>query len=105
MTRCSVAFRPNEVGDRRTRTIGPDHEFSRNLRVVSLRIPEMRAAHAALGGSHEVDQPGSIRDLGTGFAGGVHEQPVDDGAPRRVQTIHAVLRLDLDVNDVISVME
>ena len=105
MTRCSVPFRSNEVGDRRAHTIGPDHEFSRNLRVVSVRIPEMHAAHAALGGSHEVDQPGSIRDLGTGFASGVHEQPVDDGAPRRVQTIDAVLRLDLNVDDVISVME
>ena len=105
MSACVVAFRSDEVSDGRAHTIGADHELSGNFGFPSIRVPETDAAHAAVGGAREVDQPGSVRDLGTGFASGIDEQRVDDRAPRRVQTIDAVLRLDLDLHGRISVVE
>ena len=105
MTTCSIASRADETSDRGSYAIGSDHEFSRHLALPPTTIPEAYAADATVARANEVDELRFERDLGTGSSRGIDEQPVNDGTPRRVETINVVLRFDLHRDDFVAIVK
>src|SRR6185503_19008336 len=101
----SIAVRANETSDRGADPIGADHEFSRYLALPLLTIPEAHATDTPVVRAGEVDELRFERDLGAGSPRGIDKQPVDDGAPGRVQTIDVVLRFDLHRHDFIAIVK
>src|SRR2546425_12411473 len=98
MPTCSIASRADETSDRRSHTIGSDHKVRRHMALPLVTIRQAYAADATVAGADQVDELCFEGDLGPGALRGIDKQPVNDGTPRRVQTVNAVLRLDLHVD-------
>ncbi len=105
MTSGSVAFRADETRDGRTDTIGPDHEFSRNLPLPIMTIFEAHTGDATVVRTDQIDELRFERDHCTGFLRGIDKQSVNDSTPRCVETIDVVLRFDLHRDDLIAVVK
>src|SRR4030095_8686857 len=105
MTASSIAFRADEPSDGGSYAIGSDHQFSRHLALPLVNILEADAADAAVVRADEVDKVCFERELGTGALRRVDKQPVNDGAPRRVEAINIVLRFDRHLDDLVAIVK
>jgi hypothetical protein len=105
MTTGSIAFRADETRDRRTDTIGSDHEFSRNLPLPIMTIFEEHTGDATVVRADQIDELRFERDRCTGLLRGIGKQPVNDSTPRCVETLNVVLRFDLYRDDLIAVVK
>ena len=105
MSTCSIAARVDETSDRGPHPIGSDHEFSRHVALPLTAIPETYAANAIVVRAEEVDEMRFERDLSAGVARGIDKHPVNNGAPRCVETINVVLRFDLHRDDLVAIVK
>ena len=105
MTTGSIAFRADETRDRRTDTIGSDHEFSRNLPLPIMTIFEAHTGDATVVRADQIDELRFEHDRCTGLLRGIDKQPVNDSTPRCVETINVVLRFDLHRDDLVAVVK
>jgi len=101
----SIAFRADKTRDRRTDTVGADHEFSRNLPLPIMTIFEANAGDTTVVRADQIDELRFEHDRRTGLLRGIDKQPVNDSTPRCVETIHVVLRFDRHRDDLVSVVK
>src|SRR4029453_5376218 len=85
--------------------MGSDHEFSRNLPLSIMTIPEADATNATVVRADKIDEVRFERDLGSGSSRGIDKQPVNDGTPGRVEPLNAVLRFDLHRHDLVAIVK
>ena len=70
-----------------------------------MTVPEADATNPTVVRADEVDESRFERDLGTGSSCGIDKQPVNDGTPRRVETLNAVLRFDPHRDDLVAIVK
>ena len=70
-----------------------------------MTIPEADARDTTVVRADEVDESRFERDLSTGSSRCIDKQPVNDGTPRRVETIDAVLRFDLHLDNLVAIVK
>jgi hypothetical protein len=105
MTTFAIASRAGETSDRGSDTVGSDHEISGHLALPLMTIPEAYAADAPVSRADEVDELRFERDLGAGSSRGIDKHPVNDGSPRRVEPVDVVLRFDLHLHELVTIMK
>src|SRR4029453_16012353 len=105
MTTGSIAFRADETRDRRTDTVGADHEFSPNLPLPIMTIFEANTGNATVVRADQIDELRFEHDRCTGSLRGIDQQPVNDSTPRWVKTIDVVLRFDRHRDDLVAVVK
>ncbi len=70
-----------------------------------MTIPEADARDTTVVRADEVDESRFERDLGTGSSRCIDKQSVNDGTPRRVETINVVLRFDLHLDHLVAIVK
>ena len=105
MTTGSIAFRADETRDRRTDTIGADHEFSRNLTLPIIPVFEAHSRDATVVRADQIDELRFERDRCPRLLRRIDQDPVNDRAPRCVETINVGLWFDLHCDDLVAVVK
>jgi hypothetical protein len=105
MTACSIALRAHETSDGGTCAVGSYHEPGGYVTLRCTAIPEAHAADATVVRADEIDEVCFERDFGAGSSRRVDEHPIDDGTPRRIETIDVILWLDLHLDDLVAVVK
>src|SRR5262249_27749210 len=67
----SIAFRADETRDRRTDTVGSDHEFSGNLPLTIMTIFEANTGDATVVSADQIDELRVEHDRRTGLLRGI----------------------------------
>ena len=97
--------RAYEPGDGRSDAVGPDHDVRFDAGGASVRAGEHGAHDPAERVADEVDSGNAVNDLRSRGRCGAYEQRVENGAPRRVQGVDPVARLDGNRDVFLAVVE
>ena len=96
---------PVESGDRRSHAVGPDHDGRLDAGGASVSAGEHGARDPAARVADEVDGGDAVDDLRPRGRRRAHEQRVEHGAPRRVEGVDPVARLDGHRDLLVGVVE
>ena len=85
---------PTRLGDHGATTVGADHEPGGGVEAPAVPGPSRDARHPAAGSRVTSVTLDAVTDVCAGLPRRVDEHRVEDGAPRCVQRVDAVRRLD-----------
>ena len=98
--------RPHERRDGRAQAVGADHDPGADASwFAALRVLQQDALDPPRGPKFEIRKADPVADRGAGVDGGVHEEAIEQGAPRGEEGGNAVPGPDRDVDHLVLVVE
>ncbi len=94
-----------EARHARPDSVGPDDDLGSHFDLGPVGSGDLGATDPTVGVAEQIHHGQAMDDFGAGSLGGVHEYAVHDGPSGGVQRIDPVLRLDRDLDGLVTVVE